>query len=83
MASIRGRLTRLENQRRFLDWFVRARFIDSVTDDEMETYRRDGTLSAPITNRPSSLDRLDRKSLIKLWKEDERIFGGRSHEERR
>ena len=36
----------------------------------------------PVSNRPSRLDRLDRKSLIKLWKEDERAWEGRSEEEK-
>jgi hypothetical protein len=30
-ASIRDRLEKLENKRRFLDWFVGARFIDSLS----------------------------------------------------
>jgi hypothetical protein len=27
------------------------------------------------------VDTLDRNSLLKLWEEDERVFGGRNHEE--
>ncbi len=80
-ASIRDRLEKLENKRRFLDWFVGARFIDSLNADELERHARDGRPPEPIPNRPSSLDRLDRKSLLKLWEEEELKFGGRSHEE--
>jgi hypothetical protein len=79
--TIRDRLLRLEKARRFLDWFVWDRFYASLTEDELETYARNGKLAEPIPNRPSRLDKLDRKSLFKLWKEHERRFGERSHEE--
>jgi hypothetical protein len=81
MASIRARLMRLENNRRFLNWFAMDRFLASLTDDELVTYAGDGELPEPIPNRPSPLDRLDRKTLLKLWEEDERIFGGRSQDD--
>lgn len=80
-ASIRDRLEKVENKRRFLDWFVQARFIDSLNADELERYTRDGRPPEPIPNRPSSLDRLDRETLARLWEENEHVFGGRSHEE--
>jgi hypothetical protein len=80
-TSIRDRLAKLENRRRFLDWFVRHRLFDSLTSEELETCASGGGFPNPIPNRPSSLDTLDRKSLLKLWEEDERVFGGRSKEE--
>jgi len=79
--SILDRLVQLENQRRFLNWFATARFYASLTVDELETFARDGKLPDPLPNRPSSLDKLDRKTLIRRWENDERIFGRRSHEE--
>jgi hypothetical protein len=79
--SIRNRLAKIEDKRRFLNWFVGARFIDSLTDNELESYVRDRRPPEPVPNRPSKLDRLDRKSLIRLWQEDERIWGSRSREE--
>ena len=81
MASIRVRLMRLENKRRFLNWFARGRFFASLTEDELLTYALDGKLPEPIPNRPSPLDRLDRKTFLKLWDEDERIFEGRSRDD--
>jgi hypothetical protein len=81
MASIRDRLIRLENRRRFLDWFVWHRLCATLTLEELETYASGGGFPNPIPNRPSSLDTLDRKSLLKLWEEDELRFGGRSQEE--
>ena|ERR1700730_13298811 len=80
-ASIRDRLEKLENKRRFLDWFVRHRFYATLTLEELETCASGGGFPDPIPNRPSSLDTLDRKSLLELWEEDELKFGGRSNEE--
>jgi hypothetical protein len=71
----------LEERRRFLDWFVWHRFYATLTSEELETCASGGGLPDPIPNRPSSVDSLDRKSLLKLWEEDEAIFRGRSHEE--
>jgi hypothetical protein len=82
MTSIRERLRRLESKGRLLTWFVRARFFDIATTEELERYARDGALLETVSNRPSRLDRLERKSLIKLWKEDERAWEGRSEDER-
>jgi hypothetical protein len=81
MASLRDRLVKLEKKRQFLNWFVWHRLFDSLTADELRTYLREGKLPEVIPNRPSSLDRLDRKSLLKLWEEHERTFGGRTQEE--
>ena len=75
------RLIRLENQRHFLEWFALNRFYASLTLDELETYESDGKLPDPIPNRPSSLDQLDRKSLLRLWEEYKRKYGRRSPEE--
>ncbi len=80
--SIRERLAKLEDRRRFLDWFARHRFYASLTSQELETWASGGGLPEPIPNRPSSFDTLGRKSLRKLWEEDEQRFGGRSQEEK-
>jgi hypothetical protein len=72
--SIRDRLAKLEDQRRFRDWFVRHRFYATLTFEELETCASGGGLPDPIPNRPSSVDTLDRKSLLKLWEEDELKF---------
>jgi hypothetical protein len=80
-ASIRDRLAKLQNMRRFRDWFVRHRFYAALTLEELETCAVGGGFPDPIPNRPSSLDTLDRNSLLKLWQEDERVFGGRNQEE--
>jgi hypothetical protein len=75
LSSIRERLVNLEDQWRFLDWFVLQRFRVTPTLEENDTYLREGKFPDPIPNRPSSLDTLDRKSLLKLWEEDEKFWG--------
>ena len=80
-ASIRDRLEKLENKRRFLDWFVLNRFLDTLTLEELETWTSGRGLPDPVPNRPSSFDTMERESLRKLWEEDERRFAGRSKEE--
>jgi hypothetical protein len=80
-GSIPRRVAKLEAKRRFLDWFVRQRFYQSLTEQELMTFAMDGQLPDPIPNRPSTMDRLDRMTLHRLWREDERIFGGRSQQE--
>jgi hypothetical protein len=81
LSFIKERIMKLENQCRFLDWFVRQRFHVTLTLEEIDTYLREGVLPDPTPNRPSRLDTLDRKSLLELWEEDEQIFGGRTQEE--
>jgi hypothetical protein len=44
-TSIRDRLLKLENARRFLDWFVWDRFYASLTEDELEIYAHNGNFT--------------------------------------
>ncbi len=79
--SISRRVAKLEAKRRFLDWFVRMRFYESLTEQELTTFALSGQLPDPIPNGPSRMDRLDRKTLHRLWREHERTFGVRTQEE--
>jgi hypothetical protein len=85
MPSIQERLDRLEDGRRFIAWFVFERLLDSLTLEQLETYARNGRwpgpLPEPLPRGASRLDGLDRKSLIKRWKESERMFRHRSQDE--
>jgi hypothetical protein len=85
MPSIRDRLKKVEDRRRFISWFVFDRFLESLTEEQLETYARDGRwpepLPEPLPKGASRLDGLDRDSLIKLWKESERIIAHRSKDE--
>ena len=60
---------------------MRHRFYATLTLEELETRAAGGGFPDPMPNRSSSVDTLDRKSLLKLWEEAERVFGGRSQEE--
>lgn len=80
-SSILERLELLEKEHRFLTWVLTQRFIDSLTEDELKAFARENRLPDPAPNRPSRLDGLDRKSLLKLWEEEERILEYRSNED--
>jgi hypothetical protein len=58
---------------------------DAPDNDRLEDYACDGRLPEPLPEPlpkgSSRLDGLDRKRLIKLWEEQERIFGHRSQDE--
>ena len=85
MPSIQDRLKQLEDRRRFLSWFVFERFLESLTHEQLETYARDRRwpepLPEPFPQGASRLDRLDRKTLVKLWEASERTFKHRSPDE--
>lgn len=76
-VPIRERLGRLENEHRFLTWVLSEQFLQSLTDSEVETLRRDSKLPDPLPSRPSMAEGLDRQSLLKLWEEQERVFSDR------
>ena len=64
-ASIRERLAKLEDTRRFLDWFAQSRFYQSLTDDEIRAYVREGQLPDPLPSRPSKLDSMAQASITR------------------
>jgi hypothetical protein len=73
---------KLENERRFLNWILKERFLDNLTADELKVLRSDRMLpDGPVPNRPSRLDGLDRKRVYERREEEERLLGGRSPEE--
>jgi hypothetical protein len=73
---------KLENERLFLNWILKERFLENLSADELEVLRRDRMLpDGPVPNRPSKLDGVDRKRVDELRKEEERMFGGRSRGE--
>jgi hypothetical protein len=78
MASIPERLAPLEKRHKFVKWFAFQSLIESLTDDELETFARIGTLSNPIPTRPGPLAKLDRKTLLRLWEQSEREFSRRT-----
>jgi hypothetical protein len=85
MKSIQDRLEQLEDRQRFIEWFVCERFLESFTREQINAMAYDGRLPEPLPEPlpkgKSGLDRLDRKSLVKLWEEQDRIFRHRSPDE--
>src|SRR5271166_895357 len=86
MTSVKSRLEHLEKEQRFQRWFETQDILERFTDDELKTYAETGelvesVLCASFGDRPSRLGGLDRKTLLQMWEESERLFGGRSDDE--
>ncbi len=86
MTSVKRRLERLEKEQRFQWWFEMSDILERFTQDELKTYAETGellpsVLCATYADRPSRLEGLDRKALLQMWAEDERVVGGRSDDE--
>lgn len=82
MATFRNRLERLEKERRFKDWLRHQRFLEGLTNEQLQFYvvtGRPPEVPEPLPGT-SRLDKLDRETLIKMWEEEQRMFGGRSEE---
>src|SRR5215831_3102862 len=94
MANLKSRVERLEKEQQFRTWIGFERFLESLTDEQLEElslyWRFPEVLPEPLPKGASRLDGLDRKTLLKLWEESEREIGrlmeemeGRSLDERR
>jgi hypothetical protein len=85
MTTLRTRIERLEKEQRFKDWFWYQRFLEGLAQEQLEAiateWRFPEPMPEPLSWGSSKLDRLDRKSLLRLWEEDERIFSHRSRNE--
>jgi hypothetical protein len=61
------------------------RLLEGFTQEQLQALAREGRwpepLPEPLPKGKSRLHRLDRKSLVKLWEESERLFGHRRQEE--
>ena len=78
MSSLKSRIEQLEKERQFQRWFMFSRFIEGLTDEQLEDielyWRFPEPLPEPLPKGASSLDSLDRKELLKLWEADERAI---------
>jgi hypothetical protein len=87
MTTLKGRLKRLEKEQRFQDWLWYERFLEGLTEEQLEAvashWRFPEPMPEPLPWGSSRLDRLDRKSLLRLWEEDDRHFCHRSHDDLR
>jgi len=94
VANLKSRVERLEKEQQFRTWLGFERFLESLTVEQLEElslhWRFPEVLPEPLPKGASRLDRLDRKTLLKLWEESERDTArimdemkGRSLDERR
>ena len=92
MANIETRLERLETELRFRVWVHRERIMEGMSEEELNHLAATGLLPTRPAPPPgtSKLDGLDRKTLLRLWEEDEREIlrlmlemRGRSEDEHR
>jgi hypothetical protein len=79
MTSVKGRIARLEEAQRFKRWFEINDLLERFTDEELKIYTETGefpksVLCDSFADRPSRLDGVSRKSLLKLFEEPELVL---------
>ena len=76
MTKLRNRIERLEQKAQFTLWFHFSRFLEALTDEQVEEiaihWRFPDPLPDPLPIGMSSLDGLDKESLLRLWEKEER-----------
>ena len=84
-GTIKSRLEKLEQEERFRDWLESMRLLENFSDEQLEEFCQKGYLSGPYPDPPApgqcTLDQLDRKTLIRMWQEQQQALVGRSTEE--
>ena len=82
--KLRSRVEHLEKAARFTRWFQFSRFLEGLTDKELEEiaihWRFPEPLPDPLPTGRSELDGLDRARLLRLWEESERETSRIMHE---
>jgi hypothetical protein len=85
MTTLKSRIGRLEKEQCFKAWFWYERFLEGLTEEQLAAiateWRFPEPMPEPLPWGASKLDKLDRKSLLRLWEENQRIFGHRSRDE--
>ena len=81
--TISRRIERLETEMRFRIWVRYHRFLDSLSEDELEMMSVTGRFPERPEPAPgmSRFDNMGRAELQKLCKEDQQTWAGRNHEE--
>jgi hypothetical protein len=82
-GSVPRRVERLQREVEFQVFIRGERIIENMTDDELEHLAATGEWPNRLDPLPgtSRLDRMSRKELIELWKEDRDRFVGRNQEQ--
>ena len=78
MSSLKSRIEQLEKERQFQRWLMFERFIEGLTDEQLEDiaiyWRFPEPLPEPLPKGASSLDSLERKELLKRWEAEDRAI---------
>jgi hypothetical protein len=78
MSSLKSRIGQLEKEYQFQRWFMFSRFLEGLTDEQLEDielyWRFPEPLPEPLPRGASRLDSLERKRLLKLWEAEERAI---------
>jgi len=78
-SSLQRRLERLEKEARFDAWLWFERFLESLTEPQLEDlathWRWPEPMPPPLPIGASKLDSMDRKTLQKMFEQSEREFG--------
>jgi len=86
MATLKNRVARLEKEQQFRTWLDFERFLEGLTDEQLEEiavyWRFPEPLPEPLPIGASRLDGLDRSRLMRLWEESERETARIMHEMR-
>lgn len=77
MRTIRNRVEQLETEFRFRKWLAGARLLERFTAEQLLDFAAHKTIPEsippPLPSGESESDGLDKRTLMKLWKENERI----------
>ena len=84
MTKLRNRVESLEQKAQFTLWFHFSRFLEALTDEQIEeiaiNWRFPDPLPDPLPIGMSRLDGLDKESLLRLWEKEEREISRIMHE---
>jgi hypothetical protein len=77
METLRKRLRRVEKEAGFRRWLDFSRLHENLSDSQLEEiaihFRFPDPMPEPLPTGMSKLDGLDRKTLLMMWEEEERI----------
>ena len=86
MPNAKSRIAALERELSFRSWVECSRFFEGLTEEQLKevalNWRFPDPLPEPLPWGMSSLDSLDRKTLLRLWEESEREISRIMHEAR-
>jgi hypothetical protein len=78
MTDLKSRVERLESEYRFRHWYHFERYMESLSDEQLESFATQGFFEGPqpepLPAGKSKLDGLDRKRLVELCHESERWY---------